>query len=88
MVDLELHLGTWVAWGRKAADDPALLRALARLREEYSAAFPAETAARCWRPADDRDPARAMDNRGMPDVFEFPVPFGAGAVALAAVPAR
>jgi len=29
-----------------------------------------------------------MDNRDMPDVFEFPVPFGAGAVALAAVPAR
>ena len=42
VVDLELHLGTWVAWGRKAAEDPGLLRALARLREEYSAAFPAE----------------------------------------------
>ena len=42
VVDLELHLGTWVAWGRKAADDPALLAALARLREEYSAAFPAD----------------------------------------------
>ena len=42
VVDLKLHLGTWVAWGRKAADDPALLAALARLREEYSAAFPAD----------------------------------------------
>jgi hypothetical protein len=29
-----------------------------------------------------------MDNRDMPDVLEFPVRLGTGAVALAAVPAR
>ena len=37
VTDLELHLGTWVAWGRRTADDPDLLRALGRLRDEYSA---------------------------------------------------
>jgi DNA-binding transcriptional LysR family regulator len=35
VTDLELRLGTWVAWSRKTADDPALLGALGRLREEY-----------------------------------------------------
>jgi LysR substrate binding domain len=37
VVDLELRLGTWVAWGRKTADDPGLMGALVRLREEYAA---------------------------------------------------
>jgi hypothetical protein len=37
VTDLELHLGTWVAWGRRTADDPDLLGALGRLRDEYSA---------------------------------------------------
>ena len=37
VVDLELRLGTWVAWSRKTEDDAALLRALGRLRDEYGA---------------------------------------------------
>jgi LysR family hca operon transcriptional activator len=36
VTDLELRLGTWVAWGRKTADDPGLLEALGRLGEEYA----------------------------------------------------
>ena len=42
VADLELRRGTWVAWDRKAADDPALVAALAQLREEYSAAVAAD----------------------------------------------
>jgi hypothetical protein len=41
-VHLELHLSTWVAWGRKTAADPALLAALDRLRDEYSATVTAD----------------------------------------------
>ena len=37
VADLELSLGTWIAWGRKTAADPALLAALERLRHEGSA---------------------------------------------------
>jgi hypothetical protein len=44
VADLELHLGTWLAWGRKTAEDPALLRALGRLGEEYSSADRAQAA--------------------------------------------
>ena len=42
VVDLELHLGTWIAWGRKTAADPALLAPLERLRDEYSATVTAD----------------------------------------------
>jgi DNA-binding transcriptional LysR family regulator len=42
VADLELRRGTWVAWDRKAADDPALVAALAQLHEEYSAAVAAD----------------------------------------------
>jgi hypothetical protein len=35
VTDLQLQLGTWVAWSRKAAEDPALLEALARVREDH-----------------------------------------------------
>ena len=35
VADLELRLGTWVAWSRKTEDDAALLRAFGRLRDEY-----------------------------------------------------
>ncbi len=42
VADLDLHLGTWIAWGRKTAADPALLAALDRLRDEYSATVTAD----------------------------------------------
>ncbi len=34
VTDLQLRLGTWIAWSRKTTEDPALLAALARVREE------------------------------------------------------
>jgi DNA-binding transcriptional LysR family regulator len=35
VTDLELRLGTWIAWSRKTTDDAALLGALGRLRDKY-----------------------------------------------------
>jgi DNA-binding transcriptional LysR family regulator len=35
VADLELRLGTWIAWSRKTTDDAAMLGALGRLHDEY-----------------------------------------------------
>ncbi len=37
VTDLQLRLGTWIAWNRKTTEDPALLAALDRVREECPA---------------------------------------------------
>ena len=35
VADLELRLGTWIAWSRKTTNDAAMLGALDRLHDEY-----------------------------------------------------
>ena len=37
VTDLVLRLGTWIAWNRKTTEDPALLAALTRVREQCPA---------------------------------------------------
>jgi DNA-binding transcriptional LysR family regulator len=45
VTDLELRLGTWIAWSRKSTEDPALLAALARVREQCPGAAASADAA-------------------------------------------
>jgi DNA-binding transcriptional LysR family regulator len=50
VADLELRLGTWIAWSRKTEDDAALLRALGRLHDEYRSSSNNGTASSDSRP--------------------------------------
>ena len=70
VADLELRLGTWIAWSRKTEDDAAMLGALDRLHDEYEGSSNNGTAS-----GDSRARRRA---RGLSADGRLAVGFGSG----------